>query len=144
MVVLFAGGFYSDDFGYVAKSCKKCPNGSFVPLEKTPGTRKQDCKSCPEGNKCLHLRSECNSSSYYIWVIDQVLGQRGWMLLLSIVIVLASPVFVHPQQEGNCDGKLRGEREGENRGIAGCLISSSLTGKQPDILTSLFPIILIT
>ncbi len=28
----------------------KCPNGSFVPFDKTPGTRKQDCKSCPEGN----------------------------------------------------------------------------------------------
>lgn len=62
MVVLFAGGFYVDDFGYVAKSCKKCPNGSFVPFEKTPGTRKQDCKSCPEGNKCLHSPVECNSS----------------------------------------------------------------------------------
>ncbi|XP_078377854.1 uncharacterized protein LOC144661006 [Oculina patagonica] len=45
------GGFYSDDVGYVGKSCKKCPNGSFVPFNKAPGTRKQDCKSCPEGTE---------------------------------------------------------------------------------------------
>ncbi|XP_078375842.1 uncharacterized protein LOC144659297 [Oculina patagonica] len=45
------GGFYSDDVGYVAKSCKKCPNGSFVSIDKAPGTRKQDCKSCPEGTE---------------------------------------------------------------------------------------------
>ena len=50
MVILFLGGFYSDDVGYVARSCKKCPNGSFVLYDKTPGTRKQDCKTCPEGN----------------------------------------------------------------------------------------------
>ncbi len=31
-------------------NCKKCPNGSFVSFDKAPGTRKQDCKSCPEGN----------------------------------------------------------------------------------------------
>lgn len=50
----FSGGFYSDDVGYVATSCKRCPNGSFVPFDKTPGTRKQDCKSCPEGRQtCL-------------------------------------------------------------------------------------------
>jgi len=46
----FAGGFYSDDVGYVGEGCKKCPNGSFVQFDKTPGTSKQDCKSCPEGN----------------------------------------------------------------------------------------------
>jgi hypothetical protein len=46
----FAGGFYSDDVGYVGESCKKCPNGSFVQFDKTPGTSKQDCKSCPEGS----------------------------------------------------------------------------------------------
>ncbi|KAL9967727.1 hypothetical protein ACROYT_G026017 [Oculina patagonica] len=45
------GGYYSDDVGYVGKSCKKCPNGSFVSFEKAPGTRKQDCKSCPEGTE---------------------------------------------------------------------------------------------
>ncbi|KAL9955935.1 hypothetical protein ACROYT_G037339 [Oculina patagonica] len=42
------GGFYSDDLGYVDKNCKNCPNGSFVSFDKAPGTRKQDCKSCPE------------------------------------------------------------------------------------------------
>ncbi|XP_078345370.1 cysteine repeat modular protein A-like [Oculina patagonica] len=71
------GGFYSDDVGYVATRCKKCPNGSFVHFDKTPGTRKQDCKSCPEGTdtdffagyracKCLkgfyrtHMFEECH------------------------------------------------------------------------------------
>ena len=43
------GGFYSDSVGYVAKSCKRCPNGSFVEFHKTPGKRQQDCKSCPLG-----------------------------------------------------------------------------------------------
>ncbi len=52
-MVPFLGGFYSDDVGYVAKSCKKCPNGSFVSIDKAPGTRKQDCKSCPEGKNWL-------------------------------------------------------------------------------------------
>ena len=45
------GGFYSDDVGHVAPSCKKCPNGSFVHFEEAPGTRAQDCKSCPRGNR---------------------------------------------------------------------------------------------
>jgi len=48
-ITCFAGGFYSDDVGYVGESCKKCPNGSFVRFEKTPGTSKQDCKACPGG-----------------------------------------------------------------------------------------------
>ncbi|KAL9984850.1 hypothetical protein ACROYT_G007188 [Oculina patagonica] len=43
------GGFYSDNVGHVAKSCKKCPNGSFVHFDKAPGKQSQDCKSCPEG-----------------------------------------------------------------------------------------------
>jgi len=43
------GGFYSDSVGYVAKSCKRCPNGSFVAFHKTPGKQQQDCKSCPLG-----------------------------------------------------------------------------------------------
>ena len=49
VVIAVSGGFYSDNIGYVAKSCKKCPDGSFVAFDKAPGTRKQDCKSCPEG-----------------------------------------------------------------------------------------------
>ena len=48
-ITRFAGGFYSDDVGTVGESCKKCPNGSFVQFEKTPGTSKQDCKAYPEG-----------------------------------------------------------------------------------------------
>jgi len=49
-ITLSAGGFYSDDVGYVGESCKKCPNGSFVQFDNAPGISKQDCKSCPEGN----------------------------------------------------------------------------------------------
>ncbi|XP_078374468.1 uncharacterized protein LOC144658016 [Oculina patagonica] len=45
------GGFYSDDVGHVAPSCKKCPNGSFVHFDKAPGTQSQDCKSCPRGTE---------------------------------------------------------------------------------------------
>ena len=44
-----SGGFYSDDVGYVSTSCKKCPNGSFVALDKAPGKQVQDCKTCPLG-----------------------------------------------------------------------------------------------
>ncbi|KAL9973705.1 hypothetical protein ACROYT_G020193 [Oculina patagonica] len=70
------GGFYSDMFGYVAESCMKFPNGSFVAYDKAPGTRLQDCKACPEGTetdffaghraKCLigfyrtHLFKKCH------------------------------------------------------------------------------------
>ena len=46
----FAGGYYSDDVGHVAPSCKRGPNGSFVHIDKAPGTQSQDCKSCPRGN----------------------------------------------------------------------------------------------
>ena len=46
---MFQGGYYSDDVGYVATNCKKCPNGSFVAFDKAPGTRTEDCKSCPQG-----------------------------------------------------------------------------------------------
>ncbi|KAL9962095.1 hypothetical protein ACROYT_G031166 [Oculina patagonica] len=45
------GGFYSDVIGYVSKSCMKCPNGSFVAYESTPGKQLQDCKSCPLGTE---------------------------------------------------------------------------------------------
>ncbi|XP_078377515.1 uncharacterized protein LOC144660686 [Oculina patagonica] len=44
-----SGGFYSDSVGHVAEGCKKCPTGSFIPFDKTPGTRRQDCETCPEG-----------------------------------------------------------------------------------------------
>ena len=44
------GGFYSDVVGHVDTSCKKCPNGSFVAYDKAPGTRFQDCKTCPLGS----------------------------------------------------------------------------------------------
>ena len=43
------GGFYSDEVGYVGRSCKKCPNGSFVGPDEAPGTQAADCKTCPLG-----------------------------------------------------------------------------------------------
>ncbi|XP_078382310.1 uncharacterized protein LOC144664996 [Oculina patagonica] len=49
------GGFYSDILGYVSKTCKRCPNGSFVAYEKTPGKQIQDCKSCPLGTETDHF-----------------------------------------------------------------------------------------
>lgn len=49
--VFSLGGFYSDDVGYVAETCKKCPDGSFVAFDEAPGTQPQDCKSCPLGIK---------------------------------------------------------------------------------------------
>ena len=51
---LFIGGFYSDSLGYVAEGCKKCPNGSYVSLDKTPGKSVLDCKACPEGKQSTH------------------------------------------------------------------------------------------
>ena len=41
------GAFYSD--AEASKHCKKCPNGSFVSVEKAPGVSHFDCKSCPRG-----------------------------------------------------------------------------------------------
>ena len=36
-----------------SKHCKKCPNGSFVSVEKAPGVSHFDCKSCPRGISLL-------------------------------------------------------------------------------------------
>ena len=33
----------------MGKSCKRCPNGSFVAFDKAPGKYHRDCKSCPFG-----------------------------------------------------------------------------------------------
>ena len=55
-LVVVLGGFYSDKVGYVATNCKKCPNGSFVSLEKAPGKRAEDCKACPQGNSIIILQ----------------------------------------------------------------------------------------
>lgn len=49
LICNLAGGFYSDDVGLVSTSCKRCPNGSFVTLNKAPGKQAQDCKTCPLG-----------------------------------------------------------------------------------------------
>ncbi len=51
---LFIGGFYSDTLGYVAQGCKRCPNGSYVLFDKTPGKSVLDCKACPEGNQTTY------------------------------------------------------------------------------------------
>lgn len=45
------GGFYSDTLGFVAEGCKKCPNGSYVLYELTPGKSVLDCKACPQGEQ---------------------------------------------------------------------------------------------
>ena len=59
-ITSLTGGFYSDDVGYVGASCKKCPDGSFVQFDKAPGTSKEDCKSCPEGNnQKVFAKSKC-------------------------------------------------------------------------------------
>ena len=50
-----SGGFYSDDLGYVAQNCKKCPNGSYVPFDRAPGKSVLDCKACPQGKLSTKL-----------------------------------------------------------------------------------------
>ncbi|XP_022804958.1 uncharacterized protein LOC111342172 [Stylophora pistillata] len=45
------GGFYSDNLAFVAKGCKKCPNGCYIAYEKKPGKSVLDCKTCPLGTK---------------------------------------------------------------------------------------------
>ena len=52
-----SGGFYSDTLGYVAESCMKCPNGSYVPYDKKPGKSVLDCKTCPLGKQLARLRT---------------------------------------------------------------------------------------
>ena len=54
MILLLPGGFYSDTLGYVAESCKECPNGSYVAYDKKPGKSVLDCKSCPLGKQLKH------------------------------------------------------------------------------------------
>ncbi|XP_078350785.1 uncharacterized protein LOC144635566 [Oculina patagonica] len=71
------GGFYADALAYVARSCKSCPNGSYVSFDRAPGKSVLDCKACPQGTEtdffagyracqCLegfyrtHLFSECH------------------------------------------------------------------------------------
>ena len=54
VTLLLPGGFYSDTLGYVAQSCKRCPNGSYVAYDKKPGKSVLDCKSCPLGKQLKH------------------------------------------------------------------------------------------
>ena len=51
----FSGGFYSDNLAFVAKGCKKCPNGSYVAYDKKPGKSVLDCKTCPLGKQALTI-----------------------------------------------------------------------------------------
>ena len=54
--------------GYVAHGCKKCPNGSYVSFDKTPGKSVLDCKACPEGKQSTHLSNclrNCNLIKEY-------------------------------------------------------------------------------
>lgn len=62
------GGFYSDTEAFVNGSCRKCPNGTFVPLEKAPGKKKGDCIACPQGIIIKHGRmfSSAGCCSKYI------------------------------------------------------------------------------
>ncbi|XP_068723830.1 uncharacterized protein [Montipora capricornis] len=46
-----AGGYYSDTAAFVADSCRKCPNGTFVHKNKAPGKNSFDCGACPQGTE---------------------------------------------------------------------------------------------
>ena len=46
-VILFTGGFYQDQMGQV--DCKRCSVGTYVSVERHPGTRATDCWACPYG-----------------------------------------------------------------------------------------------
>lgn len=77
LVLLFYiswGGYYSDDFGYVSISCKKCPNGSFVAFDKAPGKQSQDCKTCPSGKLTVEI---IITGAHQM---DHLMG--SWLLLL--------------------------------------------------------------
>ena len=49
------GGYYSDTPAFVSDSCKRCPNGTFVHINKAPGKSYFDCSNCPQG-KILEYR----------------------------------------------------------------------------------------
>ena len=49
IVPLGLGGFYSDTMAFVSKECKRCPEGTYIPRNKWPGKRPEDCKACPQG-----------------------------------------------------------------------------------------------
>ena len=50
-IISITGGFYSDTKAFVSDSCRKCPNGTYVPYDKAPGVTLGDCTACPDGNK---------------------------------------------------------------------------------------------
>ena len=58
------------------KNCKRCPNGSFVPFDKTPGTSSQDCKSCPLGNKELVQHIACKANFLGLAEFEYVKGMH--------------------------------------------------------------------
>ena len=64
---LFSGGFYSDNLAFVAKGCKKCPNGSYVAYDKKPGKSVLDCKTCPLGKQAL--------TSTYLYIEEMANGR---------------------------------------------------------------------
>ena len=49
LFICSSGGYYSDAAAFVADSCRKCPNGTFVHKNKTPGKNSFDCGPCPQG-----------------------------------------------------------------------------------------------
>ena len=65
---IFTGGYYSDEFGYLSTSCKKCPNGSFVAYDRAPGKHSRDCKTCPLG------KSERSSSLFFSIILIRVIS----------------------------------------------------------------------
>lgn len=62
------GDFYSDTLGYVADSCKICPNGSYVAYDKNPGKSVLDCKTCPDGNNPACTFISITYSLYFIHI----------------------------------------------------------------------------
>ncbi|XP_044176692.1 putative leucine-rich repeat-containing protein DDB_G0281931 [Acropora millepora] len=57
------GGFYQDEMGQA--ECKKCSPGTYVSVDRQPGSKASDCRACPYGTlsnetaghracKCLH------------------------------------------------------------------------------------------
>ena len=69
--MIFTGGFYSDTKAFVGDSCLKCPNGTFVDYNKSPGKSPSDCTACPQGKT-----DRCNAITWFVLYPFKLIGVR--------------------------------------------------------------------
>ena len=51
VVFVLIGGFYSGSEALVRDECERCETGAHVSFVRAPGVDRQDCYTCPRGNR---------------------------------------------------------------------------------------------